>query len=67
MEDKFLVVDENNMSMPEMLIAQYNLKNWMNKDYQGDDLEKQCSPTVKTKYKGIYRNDQQKVEAEGIA
>ncbi len=66
-EDCYLAVDENNMPMPEPLIAQYNLKNWMNKDYKGDDLNLICSPIVQTKYKGIYRNGEQTTDSEGIA
>ncbi len=54
--DRYLNVDEKNMPMPEPLIVQYNLKNWMNNDYKGDDLAVICSPVVQTKYKGIYRN-----------
>ena len=56
-EDKYLAVDENNMPMPEPLIVQYNLKNWMNKNYAGDDIAIICSPEVHVRYKGIYRND----------
>ena len=65
--DRYLNVDENNMPMPEPLIAQYNLKNWMNKDYKGDDLSVICSPVVQTKYKGIYRNGEYATDTEGIA
>ena len=54
--NSFISVDENNMPMPEPLIAQYHLKNWMNKDYHGSDPTIICSPEVRTKYKGIYRN-----------
>lgn len=60
----YLTVDKNNMPMPEPLIAQYNLKNWMNKDYQGDNLDLICSPKVQTKYKGIYRNVEQTAGTE---
>lgn len=65
--DHYLNVDEHNMTMPEPLIAQYNLKNWMNKDYTGDDIDIICSPVVQTKYKGIIRNGTQAVDTEGIA
>ncbi|MCQ2011377.1 site-specific DNA-methyltransferase [Sporolactobacillus sp. STSJ-5] len=54
-EDRYLNVDESNMPMPEPLIAKYHLKSWMNKDYQGDNLDNICSPVVQTKYKGILR------------
>ena len=66
-EDHYLNADENSMPMPEPLIAQYSLKNWMNKDYSGDDMNIICSPLIQTKYKGIIRNDKQAINAEGIA
>ena len=65
-EDRYLAVDDNNMPMPEPLIKKYNLKNWMNKDYQGDNSDLICSPKVQTKYKGIYRNGKQTINTEGI-
>lgn len=66
-EDVYLNVDADNMIMPEPLIAAYHLKNWMNKDYQGDDIDMICSPVVQTKYKGIYRNGGRTTDPEGIA
>lgn len=64
-DNHYLEANDSNMSMPEPLIAQYNLKNWMNKEYQGNDLSLICSPRVQTKYKGIYRNGKQTAKAEG--
>lgn len=66
-DDRYLPVNENNMAMPEPLIAQYDLKNWMNKDYQGDNIDMICSPVVQSKYKGIYRNGRQSSNPERIA
>lgn len=66
-EDRFLQVDEHKMPMPEPLIAEYNLKNWMNKEYNGDDLNIICSPIVQSKYKGICRNAEHTVNTEGTA
>ena len=60
------MTDENNMLMPEPLIAEYNLKNWMNKDYHGDDMDMICSPIVQSKYKGIYRNGKQASDSERV-
>ena len=56
-KDRFLFADNDNMPMPETLIGKYNLKNWKNKNYQGDDPDIMCSPSIRTKYMGIYRND----------
>ncbi|WP_406041592.1 DNA-methyltransferase [Succinimonas sp.] len=49
-KDRYFTVDGTSMQMPEPLIAQYKLKNWMN-----DDLNLICSPIIQKKYKGIYR------------
>lgn len=65
-DDRYLMTDENNMLMPEPLIAEYNLKNWMNKDYHGDDMDMICSPIVQSKYKGIYRNGKQASDSERV-
>lgn len=54
--DALLASDSNNMPMPESLIAEYDLKNWMNKAYKGDDIDIICSPSVQSKYKGIFKN-----------
>lgn len=56
-EDRFLFADNDNMPMPEPLIEKYDLKNWKNKNYHGDNSDIICSPVLQTKYKGIYRND----------
>lgn len=51
----FFTVNNDNMLLPEPLIAEFHLKNWMNKEYDGDDINMICSPKLNTKYKGIYR------------
>jgi DNA modification methylase len=53
--DGYVSVNEDNMPLPEPLIAEYHLKNWMNKEYQGDDVNMTCSPKLKDKYRGIER------------
>lgn len=56
-EDGYVAVDDNNMPLPEPLIATYKLKNWTNKDYTGDNIDLICSPKLKTKYRGICRRE----------
>lgn len=53
--DNFIAVTDENMPLPEPLIAQYNLNNWMNKENSGEDLELICSPILKTRYRGILK------------
>ena len=53
--DGFVVADSNNMPLPEPLILEYQLKNWMRKGYDGDNKGVICSPDLKSKYKGIQR------------
>lgn len=65
--NSLLSTDANNMPMPELLIAKYDLKNWMNKDYKGDNVDMICSPSIQTKYKGIYRNGKPSFISEGTA
>lgn len=41
---------------PEPLILEYNLTNWMNKTYTGNDTDKICTPSnLREKYKGLIR------------
>ncbi len=54
-DKRYVVADENNMPMPEMLIKQYNLKNWFNKTQQSEDDMILCSPVLHEKYKGVLR------------
>lgn len=55
-KNHFLSVDNNNMPLPEPLILEFNLKNWMNTDYHGENPDIICSPSLKTKYMGICKN-----------
>ena len=45
------------MDNPEFLIAEYDLKDWYNSNYTGNDLYKRCDPTnnLKTLYRGIVK------------
>lgn len=47
------------MSKPEHLIAEYDLKNWMNPVYRtmshNRDLDKQCMPALALRYRGLRR------------
>jgi hypothetical protein len=43
------------MDGPEPLIARYNLKNWRNNTYSGNDINKQGSPFLKSSYRGIVK------------
>lgn len=45
----------NRMDEPEPLIAQYNLRDWCNPNYDATDINNFCRPPVKTTYKGIVR------------
>lgn len=54
-DNRYIVADENNMPMPEMLIKEFNLKNWFNKEHQGVDDAVLCSPVLHEKYKGVLR------------
>lgn len=43
------------MDAPEPLIMQYDLKDWMNPNYTGKDISKQCMPVLKSTYNGLLR------------
>lgn len=46
------------MDQPEHLICEYDLREWMNPTYQGrglSDLDKICSPLIKSQYRGLLR------------
>ena len=46
------------MDKAEPLIAEYDLKDWMNPMMSGShDMEKRCHPVLKEVYRGIVRND----------
>lgn len=43
------------MEKPEPLILEYNLTEWMNPDYKGNDKDKICTTVPKNNYRGILR------------
>ena len=45
----------NKMDKPEPLIAKYDLNNWKNSIYKGNDIDKLCKPTLLANYRGITR------------
>jgi len=46
------------MDKAEPLIAEYDLKDWMNPMASGShDIEKRCRPVLNAVYRGIIRND----------
>ena len=46
-------VDDVMRTTPESLIAVYDLKDWMNPEYTGHDLDRICVPKFKDKYTGL--------------
>jgi putative DNA primase/helicase len=44
------------MDKTEMLIAEYDLRDWQDPTYVGNDITKICSPKLKQHYAGIFRN-----------
>lgn len=46
---------QHKMDKPEYLIVRYGLANWRNIFYQGNDLNRICSPVLKEFYRGIQR------------
>ena len=46
---------DNKMDNPELLISQYDLKEWMNPMYRGTDLMQICKPALKDSYRGFVR------------
>lgn len=46
------------MTYPEPMILQYDVEEWMNKEYAGTDLAKKATPNVTDhKYRGLLRNE----------
>ena len=43
------------MDAPELLIAKYGLKDWMNPNYKGPDLNNTCYTALSTSYRGLLR------------
>ena len=49
----------NRMDKPELLINEYDVIDWMNSSYKGNDVNKKCQPSLKENYRGILRKCQQ--------
>lgn len=45
----------NLMDRPEPLIQKYNVEDWKNPVYRGNDLDRVCSPALESRYCGIFR------------
>ncbi|WP_101912119.1 DNA primase family protein [Megasphaera vaginalis (ex Bordigoni et al. 2020)] len=44
------------MDAPEPLIAEYDVRTWMNGSYTGSDIQKRCQPDIlKDRYRGLVR------------
>ena len=56
-----VVRSSGRMDEPEMLILEYDVRNWMNHSYTGSDPKKICQPDVKAAYHGIQRYDKQPI------
>lgn len=44
------------MSVPEPLIAEYDLAKWKNPSYRGTDVDRICRPSVQANYRGLQRH-----------
>ena len=44
------------MDCAEPLILEYELRNWMNHDYRGNDKMRLAQPDVKERYRGLLRD-----------
>ncbi|MGI8306997.1 DNA primase family protein [Saccharopolyspora hattusasensis] len=44
------------MNDPELLIAEYELKKWMNPHYSGTDAKKKSQPVLQSNYRGLLRH-----------
>ena len=45
------------MNRPEPLLLEYELKDWYNETYRGNDPDKICIPKTKAAYRGLLRNN----------
>lgn len=45
----------NLMDRPEPLILKYEVEDWKNKAYRGNDLDRVCSPMLESRYCGVFR------------
>lgn len=46
---------QNRMSIPEPLIIQYDLTDWMNPSYTGGIVDRRCTPLLRDSYRGLLR------------
>lgn len=53
--DNIKVWAKDKMATPEHLIVEYNLKDWKNPKYTGDDQDKISLPELKDNYRGLVR------------
>ena len=51
-----LVRSAGRMDEPEPLILEYNVEQWMNKNYKGADPLKKAMPELKELYRGLQRD-----------
>lgn len=58
-----VVRSNGRMDEPELLILEYDVRNWMNQSYTGNDPKKLCQPDVKAAYHGLQRYDKQAAAA----
>lgn len=49
------ILTEDKMDACEPLIAEYNLTEWMNPLYKGNDENKKCHPRLNLRYRGLLR------------
>lgn len=50
-----LIRSNGRMNVPEPLIETYGLKDWQQKNYNGRDVARRCSPVLATSYRGVLR------------
>lgn len=65
LQDK--VRSANRMDVPEMLILEYRVQEWMNHDYRGNDETRLAQPEVKDSYRGYVRNKVGSVPAHMVS
>lgn len=59
------VSSKSNMTVPELLILEYDLRDWMNKDYKGANKKVRAIPSdLETFYRGIQRISHDGVSSE---
>jgi len=60
------VVTGGKMDEPEPLILRYNLTNWYNPSYKGQDQKQICTPALKSAYRGLARKNPKIQSASSI-